>query len=348
MTSEENVQVAAESAFAPTGIDTAAADFIKQMESEYSASDLAGENDGAANVADDAVAPVAADGVAGLPPETAETASPPVEAGLERLVGREVELRQREDRIKATESEMASMRAEIQALRAVQVPKDLVNELRTQPVSVFEKLGLNPDDVIRMALAQKLGPKAPAELRQTIEQNQTRAQIEALERKVIAQSQEAAAKQYFDTVANGARQYVTQGTIKDAPTVSEVAKTAPDRVHREIMQEIISDAQVRSAREPNGDVLSYDEAAKRVEARWSEYRKLLTPAQIAAASQAPTTAPAKDTKTPPVPNKSTSTSIKAPDRPLAPWLQRVDVMEEGLRAGIDEFRRSEVERNKVR
>lgn len=306
----------------PTELDTATADFIKGIEAEYRAEDLT-------------VAP--AQEVAKEPPPS-EITEPqtPVEPKAPDLTS-EVSRVMWEEKLSAANREMETMRARMADLESRQIGEDISTETRLRPMETWKKMGLDPDAVIRAALAAKLGDKAPPELRQTIQQNETQLQIRALEQKIIAQNREMAAKQYFESVAAEAKAYVAKG-ISVAPLLAEVAKTNPDQVHREIMTELIQDARSRSAKEPNGAIMPYDEAAKRVEARLSEYKKLLGGPATPVVPQAGTTPPVAQQV---ASTKTQTTVIKPPDRPLAPWLQKVDVSEQGIKEALDEYKRVE-------
>ena len=146
------------------------------------------------------------------------------------------------------------------------------------------------------------------------------------------QSEKQAA--YFNSVAVGARQYVTTAVAaatgtKSLPTLAAIAKTSPERAHRELMEEITADARHRAATDPDGEPLSYEEAAARVEARLSSLKALLSPvASPADTKQAPVG------RTPPV--------TKPPARPLKPWEKTGDDLEsQGLQEAMREFHRLE-------
>lgn len=256
-------------------------------------------------------------------------------------VQREVELKLREDRLVQSETRISQYESRIKELEARQAPEDLLENIRMSPTATLKQLGLDPDQIIKVALAEKLralGQPVDPGLSNQIEQANTQRQIKALENKIISQNREAAARSYYDQVQAGARTYVAQELIKDAPSLAEVAKQAPDKVHAEIMQEIISDARVRAQTEgPNGQPMSYSAAAKKVAERWDEYRKVLVPAQAPAVLAPASTTHAQQQ----VEQKKTPAVIKPPERPLAPWLQKVDVQEQGLREAMDEFRRLE-------
>ncbi len=340
----ENVETAPVP-YGATEIDVAAADFIKSMEAEYKTAEpvdevLVSDSDSVATPVENS-----ADGTTPAPVTTepqSNTVEDPTERGLERLVAREVELRTRETALAGKEAEIAALRARLGELESGVLSPELVNKLKHSPTDGLRALGLDPDDVIRLALAEKMEsmgkPLDPA-IAAKFEQSKTRKEVEALRAQLMESERKAAATAYYNQIASGAQQYVLNSELsKHAPTVAVVAKTAPDRVFAEIMEEITRDAQVRAVREPNANPMSYEDAAKRVEARWSDYSKLLNPNPVASTPQAKTTAPAQPAVNPP---PKTNPTVKPPERPLAPWLQTVDIVEDGIKAGIMEYRRSE-------
>ena len=328
-----------------TEVDTAATQAIKDIAKEFNDAALTealAEDPTSAGTGDVPTGDPAVNQAAGTESNTVTTDVPPAgpkEDPLARAdVRYEVEMFQLRQRLEALEAENKALKAPENARKAQNLPQDLVMALRTDPIGTWTAQGLDPDEVIRVALAQKLGDKAPAELRQATEQAKTQAQIKALEAKLLHQSQQMAQRAYFDQVNSGAADFVRNlGESKDAPTVSRVAKSDGARVHAEIMEEILRDAQSRAAKEPNGQLLSYPDALKRVEARWSGYEKLLRGAQ-APATPASTVQPKQVTDTKP------PTTIKPPERPLPPWLRRIPTEEDAIKAGVAEFARQEIKK----
>lgn len=332
------------SAFSKTEIDQEMEAFIATAQEQF------GAPEDEATPAPETSAPTPEAGTPEVPVEPVPAApeeKAPEERGLERLVAREVELRAREDRLKGTEAEIEALRTRLRELEPRAISQDLLNKIKLSPADGLRALGLDPDEIVRTALMEKIGDKATPEIKEMMEKTRMQREIEALRAHVFEAERRQAAQAYYNTIETGARNFAgnIEGLSKDAPTVAHVAKSNPQRVFHEIMEEITRDAAARSAREPNGDVISYEEAAKRVEGRWSQMKALLTPAEIAA--QAPNTAstPAKtiveaSKPTPPAKNP-TNTSAQPPDRPIAPWLQRSLDLEEGVRAGLEEWRRVE-------
>lgn len=311
-----------------TEIDTAMESFISEAQKEFA-------------VVEEIPAPAPTEEVVAAPTEQENTATPtppdPTERGIERLVSREMELREREARLTSAEKEMETLRSRLRDLEPRAVTEDLLNQIKLSPSQGLRALGLDPDEVVRAALVEKLGDKAnDPELKEMMEKTRMRREFESLKAQVQMAERQRAAQEYYSKVASGANEYVRNhdGLSKHAPTVATVAKSNPDHVFQEIMEEITRDANVRAAREPNGDVISYEEAASRVEKRWAAMKNLLSP--VIASTPAPKTS--VEAKTPAVSPPST---IKPPERPLAPWLQRKTTEEEAIRLAISEWQRAE-------
>ena len=355
MTQDTNTQEQAQ--WQPTEIDKASTDAIKDIEREFADANIARElaretpTDGDAettkvsegDTANDAGAKSTQAAPAPDVQADAAKAAADTSAALGRTdVRAEIEMFQLRQRLDALEAENRALKDPKNAPKSALAGQELITALQTNPLGAFESLGLNPDNVIRAALAQKLGDKAGPELRQSLESAQTKAQIAALEAKLHEQSRQMAQRAYFDQVNQAAVQFVrenyVQGEGKDAPTVARVAKSDPVRVHAEVMEEILRDAQARAPKEPNGQLLPYAEAVKRVEKRWSEYGKLLG---LQSPQASTTTDAPKQVDGAKPPQAKQPGTIKPPERPLPPWLRREVTAEDGIKAAIAEFARSE-------
>lgn len=326
-----------DSPFAKTEIDTAMDAFIEEAKVEFAPEPSAPEPiSEPTEPTGESLAPAPTPEV----PQEDENAA--VSRGLERLVAREVELRAREDRLKGAESEVEALRARVRELEPLALSPDLLAQIKLSPTSGLRTLGLDPDEVIRTALMEKIGDKATPEMRDMLERNSTKRELAQLRAQIQEAERARAAQAYFDRIAAGAQDHVRNldGLSKHAPTVAHVAKSDPGRVFSEIMEEIQRDAQVRAKTEPHADVISYEEASKRVEARWGALKAMLGAGVVVDPSNAST--PANKTVEAAVqkPNSPPNT-VKPPERPLAPWLQGSKSEEDGLRAAIDEWRRAE-------
>jgi hypothetical protein len=117
-----------------------------------------------------------------------------------------------------------------------------------------------------------------------------------------------------------------------------VAKADPDYARDEIMEEIVSEAKRQAATNPNGEPISYEEAASRVEKRFARLAKLLS-------VQNGTNPATKNVKKPNV----TPPSTKPATKPLAPWQRRTDSVEEqGLAEAMRIFETEEAKRKAAR
>jgi hypothetical protein len=336
--------------WAQTEIDVASNAAIKNIAKEFSDAALADEAGTMGDpgvTADPAITPdpAATPGVP-VPPPT-DTAGEVAKA-LERSDVRvEIERFQLEQRLQALEMENKLLRDKENTGQALPLDMgQLPMALRTKPLDTLTRLGVNPDELIRVALAQKLGDKATPELRKAVTEATTDAKIAALEAQLHSMSQKEAQRAYFDQVNASAADFVRKlGDRSEAPTVSRVAKADGARVHAEIMDEILKDAQARAGREPNGALLTYEDALKRVETRWSAYSKLLSgvsqPAAGAPVTPASTTQSTASTPTQKPVTQSPGTAIKSPDRPLPPWLQKQASEADGIKAAVQEFIRAE-------
>lgn len=259
------------------------------------------------------------------------------EWGPERLISREFDLR------KAREEFEAEKRAWAEAKSRDTFDSDLA----VNATEALRARGHDPEQLVRRLIAEKMGDRAPDELKSAVKESEREArltsEIKKLQARLDAQDAQAANAQFIARVQSGAREYVTTGIDSEQfPTLSRIAKANPDRVHREIMEEISRDAAFRAAREPNGEPLPPGEAAKRVEARWKDLASFFTSGSDSASTPGPNQTIPKthaDGKSPTQP--SNPGVPKPPDRPLAPWLQKVDVEEEGIRAALAEFRKLE-------
>jgi len=317
--------------------------------------EIAGEFDGG----DDESTPAAAveEGAADTTLEAApspdkETKPDPAEErGLQRLVEREVEIRRKEDSLATREAAVSKLESRIQELetKASSYQSDFHEHLRMKPTEALQAAGHDPDQVVRVYLAEKLtreGKPVPAELKTAIEKAEQTYEIAKLRREQQDFQRHQAAAHFVAGIEAGARTYITQGVSKDAPTVAEVAARQPERVYREIMDEIARDAQGKAGKEPNAPVLTYDEAAKRVEARWTEFRSLFSVSAPPAASTGESSPTATKTPSKTVAPQGASTPPAKPIKPLSskkPATQ-AELEKSAIDAGIAEFKRSEAAR----
>lgn len=309
-------------------------------------------------VPDDLIAQISAEFDGESPSPEAEATAPPAEAdapveevteeapseeapeadrGIERLVAREVELRQKEESFRAREAKVAELEKENVELKAKvdAFPSDFIEEMRFRPMEALEAAGHDPDHVVRLVLAAKMakeGKQVPKELRDAIKEAEYDYKFRQQERELQQMKQQRAALEFATKVETDARQYVTKGISKDAPTVAQVAKANPDRVFSEILDEIGRDAQAR-AREPGAQLISFDEAARRVEKRWSDMRSLLVSPENKAST---TVAETKSTKP-----SGASKPTTPPNKPLTKPVPKSekDLLDAAIAEAIAEAKR---------
>lgn len=326
----------------PTELDKTADAFIKELSAKFTpeeANEEQHDQDTKGNEAGTGEIPeTAAKEGAEASENTVQDPGKSEDRGLERLVEREVALRTRESSLEARERALADVEARIKTLEARALPEDIKNRWEYAPEEAMRAMGLDPDMVVRQVIASRLGDKAPPEIQNTLESARIKKEMSELRNQLLEHQRMIAAQQFVAQVQAGARNYINSGIGQDVPTVASVAKTNPDRVYREIMEEISKDARERAHAEPNGDALPFAEAAKRVEARWAEFKALVVPAgtppQQTNTTGAATVQKPNNTTTPP-------STIKPPDKPIAPWLQKTDIEDEGIRAGLAAFRKSQ-------
>lgn len=271
----------------------------------------------------------------GNEPAAPDQDDPAVARGMERLVSREVALQAKEAAFQAREARVATLEAEVKKLRASAPAADLTERIGHSPTEVIKALGGNPEQVVKMLIAEQLtaaGKEVPAALKEELRDAAMNRELDSLKRQLAARDASEKQAAFFNSVAVGARQYVTStvgAAVKNLPTLSAIAKTSPERAHRELMEEITADARNRAATDPDGEPLSYEEAAARVEARLSSLKALLSP----------TVSPA-DTKQAPV--GRTPPTTKPPARPLRPWEKTGgDLESQGIEEAMREFHKLE-------
>lgn len=302
------------------------ADVTKQIEEEWAAP---------ADPTTDEPAPVPA---VETPP--AEPTEAPVAQGMDRLVQREVALQAKEASFQAREGKVSGLEAELTKLRA-QMPAAEVNErLRHSPSEAIKALGHNPETVVRLMIAEQLkasGQPVPSELQKVVEQAGYDRRVAELESRLASTERDRVAAAEFNALQLGAREYVKQTEgLKAMPLLAAITKKNPDAVHQEIMEEILLDARNRMSADPNGRAISYEQAARQVEARWSKLQAIFTDQASTDTKQAPVV-----TKAPP--------QTKPPTKPLRPWERNgSDLGEQGIQEALREYNRLEVARKAQR
>lgn len=240
---------------------------------------------------------------------------PKLARGIQRVVAREMAAKEREMAAEKRIAELKSMEEKFSKYGNVHSIDALAQQMDLDPIGAFKALGKDPDTMIKLALATHLGDKAPESLKEFAAKSAGERRIRELEQRLEAKEQAQRASEYFNTIQTGAREYVLKGDSN--PTLSLVAKADPDYARDEIMEEIVSEAKRQAATNPNGEPISYEEAAKRVETRFARLAKLLS-------VQNGTNPATKNVKKPNV----TPPSTKSSPKPLAPWQRNADSIEE--------------------
>lgn len=273
-----------------------------------------------------------------------EKEDPRLERGVARLVSRELAAKEQEAKASARITELKALEAEVASLRGLKSAKEQQERMAQDPIGVMKDWGHDPEVIIRLALAQQLeatGQPVPEKLQKFVERSATQRELTQLRAQIASQEQARRSQDYFNTVSNGAREYV-RSVGDSTPTVARAAKANPDRVHREIMDEIVRDSNTRAASDPNGDPLSYDAAAKLVETRWVELQKLLGgTAAVQNGKSAPTNA---------VKPKLAPPQTKPPAKPLASWMKGSEktLEDEGIEEAMRAFANAETQRKQRR
>lgn len=272
--------------------------------------------------------------------ETSEaTEAPEVARGMERLVAREVALQAKEAEFQRRESRVGELEAELGKLRAAVPTKKLLEDLENSPSAAFKAAGLDPDAAVKLMIAEQLeeaGKEVPEELKKFVERTKGERRVRELERKIAEQERAAVAAQTFNAVQLGAREYVKTmaGDSKNLPTLAEIAKSNPDHAHLEIMEEIQVDARARMAADPNGEPITFAEAAKRVEARLAKLKAMFNIGPASTSTNGAQKPASEARKTPP--------QAKPPVAPLKPWQKKDDnLYEDAIKEAEREFYKEE-------
>lgn len=275
--------------------------------------------------------------------DEAPAEDPAVARGMQQLIQREVQLQQRQQALEAREASHAALQAELTKLRAAVPSQQLVEQFDTSPTEAFKAMGKDPETMVRLMVAEQLhakGQPVPPELQKFVERAADQRRIAALEQRLAAQSAQAQQNQFVTAINNGAHEYVKQFATDTKATAAHPALAAmvsdPSQLHAEIMYEIRSDASARIAQgDTNGDPITYQEAAKRAEARLSRYRTVFT--------KQPAEAPTKQAGGKPNPTH-TPPAQKPPTRPLKPWEAANTSLDAAINEATREFHSQEAKR----
>lgn len=283
--------------------------------------------------------------------EADEVDDPKLARGIQRVVARELAAKEAEARAEAKLAELKAMQSELASIKGLKSTKELAEKADFAPVEVIKALGKDPETFIKLALAQHMGDSAPEELKKFAEKASTQREIDALKSQLANQAKANEAREYYAKKDAEARQYVhtlkAKPDSKTLPTLSSAVAIDADYVHREIMEEVVRDAQIRAAQDPDGEPMSFADAARNVEARWAKLKSLLV-------GKAPTVQNGKTVASTAQMNGKKPASVsppnpKPPAKPLAPWMKSgKDIYDQGLEEAMREFHRVEAERKAKR
>lgn len=279
---------------------------------------------------------------------TPDKEDPTVARGVERLVQREIALQQREQVFQQALTQYDAMKAELAQYKAKPAFTTALEQLPHSPSEAIKAMGHDPAHVVRLMIAEQLraeGKEVPVALREALQEadgrrrdSLTNNKIKELEEKLAQREAAQTSTMHFNGITAGAHEYikgfskpdVAQKAGKEMPEVARLAAASPDVLHNEIMEEIVKDARARSAADPNGAPLTYEQAAKLVEAKLGRYKSLFGPTQ-----NAQPTKPAQGRNAPP--------QTRPPVAPLKPWQTAGNELEAALKDAEREFHRSEAQ-----
>jgi hypothetical protein len=254
-------------------------------------------------------------------PEPEKKSEPAEEAGLKRLMAREEEVR-------AKEADFDRRVAEAVARK--------VPDLRGKSAEeVLTSLGVDVELAFKEMLYNRASDGNPvkAKLKEELRDYQTKKELDTMRRELETRDMAEAQRKYFDTVSTGAREYVQKLDEKVAPTLATVVKGGKsDWAHSKILGEIVRDAQDRLARGEGGDVLSYAEAAARVESDIKALAEVFT-----ARKDADQGRKAANLNSP---------SIAKPKTTAVPVKTHDDLVEDAIQSAMKTWARSEAGRRK--
>lgn len=270
------------------------------------------------------------------PADEDEPIDPKVSRTFERVVQRELAAKDAEAKANARIAEADARMAQYKSLEGLKTTQELSKQMEYDPYSAIKAMGHNPADIIRLALAkevlEKPVPTDPAhlqsynELKDFAKGYEHKREIAELRAQVAKQEYTRRADEYVNSIRQGAREYVSK-VGESTPTLARLHKANPDKAHDEIFNEIVADAKVRSAADPNAEPMSYEQAAKNVESRLSEWAKYLVPSTTTGTTNAKPTTPPQQ---------------KPPTRPLKPWeSSKEDIYDKGIKEALRAYHQHE-------
>mgnify|MGYP001558324855 CR=1 FL=1 len=187
--------------------------------------------------------------------------------GLERLATKEKEVREAREGFEKEKSQYIKFA-----------------DLNLNPSAVLKKVGIDPDVLMKTILYEKLpdGNPVKVKLENELSKTLTDKKINALREEMAARDR--AAKQAEDNNRNYQATVTTIGTYvekfkteanKVLPTVSLLGKEDSGVLKELIIDELINDAALRFAKGEDGDPITHEEAANRIEKRLAKLAPLI-------------------------------------------------------------------------
>lgn len=265
------------------------------------------------------VAPVA--GAPAVPPAplvpSAEvTTDPAPDRGMVRLLEREGQIRDREAQVERREREYQARLTEVESRIADSTR--LYEAFQRDPEEGFRLLGVDGQHISRVLAARALGDKAPPDLRRDVELDPIKRELAGLKTTLAQKEAQERYQAQRNEVLKGAKELAAtaakpvpdgEGTSK-YPELAAVAATDATFVEQEIFNEIARDAQERAAREPNGQPISPETAAERLNKRWVIFARAFQSKSVPAA-------PATQSTNVTPPAKTVQAAVQ-PKKPTAP------------------------------
>ena len=186
----------------------------------------------------------------------------PDDRGMERLAAKEKEVREKSEAFEKERGQYVKH-----------------TDLTLNPTAVLKKVGIDTDVLMKTMLYEKLPDSNPvkAKLKVELQEILTNKKIKELDDKYEndkrqKQIAEANAKNYSETVDKIAGfadklKANEDSTKKTFPILSELGTEGKDLVKELILEEMINDATHRYAKGEDGDPISHEEAATRIEKR---------------------------------------------------------------------------------
>lgn len=202
-------------------------------------------------------------------------APPKVAPVLLKLMEREAQVVERENKVKQFETEVSSIREQVAAYETAQ------KNFKYNPVQFIRQMAPDIDlaDLAKQLWYEKLGDVAPADYRATKEARaaqgsieqlraEAKADVERVREEIKREQAEQAYHQYVGAIGSLAR-----SVPETYPLVKSFAKDDPDSVQRGLLK-----IAQQHAQQTGGQVLTPDECAAKLNEKLAQLQSRLTPA----------------------------------------------------------------------